>query len=312
MKKSIEQILQKLIAVKKPEPTALYNPAPIDEQKGGFQPAGEPWEWDSSNPGQYCKTCQSTNPPQFCSCIKALHGGVFHIIPEDVNNPNFYWNYDPNFVPPPGWKRAMEWPAGCPSLGQMMGPAFTNQAEWEAVRTSWITRIADALVAGFAGDYSLDRPARLFYDLCVPTHTQLDNTGQGWRDTCFSWVQSAINQCVINRRAGLPCTGQLFDQWWSTDWQGLPNFMYYAKFLMDNGCIGQVQSGSCCTFSEFGGATCAVVASASDCKGVFKAGGNCSGENPCGGLMPNPIQKNEEVKKQKQVMDMVISILKVR
>jgi len=307
MKKSIEQILQKLIAVKKPEPTALYNPAPIDEQKGG-----EPWQWDSANPGQYCKTCQSTNPPQFCSCIKALHGGVFHIIPEDVNNPNFYWNYDPNFVPPRGWKRAMEWPANCPSLSQMMGPAFTNQAEWEAVRTSWITRIADALVAGFAGDYSLDRPAGLFYSLCVPTHSWPSTAGNGWRDTCHSWVESAINQCVINRRAGLPCTGQLFDQWWSTDWQGLPNFMYYAKFLMDNGCIGQVQSGSCCTFSEFGGATCAVVASASDCKGVFKAGGNCSGDNPCGGLMPNPIQKNEEVKKQKQVMDMVMSILKVR
>jgi hypothetical protein len=102
----------------------------------------------------------------------------------------------------------------------------------------------------------------------------------------------------------------MFDGWWASDWQGLPDFMYYAKFLMDNGCIGQVQNGSCCTYSDFSPPVCAVVASASDCQGVFTPGGNCSGPNPCGGLAPNQLQQNDETKKQKEVMDMVVSLLK--
>jgi hypothetical protein len=72
------------------------------------------------------------------------------------------------------------------------------------------------------------------------------------------------------------------------------------------------QSGSCCTFPDFGAAKCSQVGSAANCQGVFTPGGNCAGENPCGGLMPNLIQQNDEMKKQKQVMDMVMSIMKVR
>jgi hypothetical protein len=102
----------------------------------------------------------------------------------------------------------------------------------------------------------------------------------------------------------------MFDQWWSSDWQGLPDVPYFAKFLMDNSCVGQVQSGSCCTYSEFSPPICAVVASAADCQGVFTAGGNCSGPNPCGGLAPNQLQQNDETKEQKEVMDMVVSLLK--
>ena len=72
------------------------------------------------------------------------------------------------------------------------------------------------------------------------------------------------------------------------------------------------QSGSCCTFPDFGGAQCEEVESAAVCQGVFTPGGNCAEENPCGGLMPNLIQQNDEMKNQKQVMDMVMSIMKVR
>ena len=105
---------------------------------------------------------------------------------------------------------------------------------------------------------------------------------------------------------------------WSTNCPGLTDadinrmveelkqlYLIKCGFLVQEG-------GSCCTFPDFGGAECREVSSAGDCEGVFTAGGNCSGDNPCGGLMPNPIQQNDEMKKQKQVMDMVMSIMKVR
>jgi len=82
-------------------------------------------------------------------------------------------------------------------------------------------------------------------------------------------------------------------------------------YLLRCGFLVQ-QGGSCCTFDDFGGAQCSEVGSAGDCQGVFTPGGNCSGSNPCGNLMPNLIQQNDEVKKQKQVMDMVMSMIKVK
>jgi hypothetical protein len=71
------------------------------------------------------------------------------------------------------------------------------------------------------------------------------------------------------------------------------------------------QTGSCCTYLDFGGAVCEVAGSAGDCLGVFTAGGNCNGENPCG-VASNPVQQSDQIKKQKEAMDMVMSILKVR
>jgi len=68
------------------------------------------------------------------------------------------------------------------------------------------------------------------------------------------------------------------------------------------------QTGSCCEFSEFGTATCSQTTSFS-CPGVFTAGGNCNGENPCG-LAQNPVQQNDQGKKQTPIMDMVVSLLK--
>jgi hypothetical protein len=105
---------------------------------------------------------------------------------------------------------------------------------------------------------------------------------------------------------------------WSTNCPGLTDadinrMVEELKQLLIAKCGFLVQEGgSCCTFSEFGTAECNQVGSVADCKGVYRQGGDCSGENPCGGLMQNPIQKNEEVKKQKQVMDMVMSMIKVK
>ena len=69
------------------------------------------------------------------------------------------------------------------------------------------------------------------------------------------------------------------------------------------------QTGSCCEFSEFGTASCTTTTSSS-CKGVFTPGGDCNGQNPCGGGAPNPVQQNDQGKKQKEAMDMVMSLLK--
>ena len=54
------------------------------------------------------------------------------------------------------------------------------------------------------------------------------------------------------------------------------------------------QTGSCCTFPDFGGAECTQTTSSS-CQGIYTAGGNCNGPNPCG-LAPNLIEINDQVK----------------
>ena len=54
------------------------------------------------------------------------------------------------------------------------------------------------------------------------------------------------------------------------------------------------QTGSCCTFPDFGGAECTQTTSSS-CQGIYTAGGNCNGPNPCG-LAPNLIDINDQVK----------------
>ena len=70
------------------------------------------------------------------------------------------------------------------------------------------------------------------------------------------------------------------------------------------------QTGSCCVFDDgFGGAQCSETTSSS-CPGIYTPGGNCNGPNPCGGLAPNQIQQNQQIKEQKQAIDMVMSILK--
>jgi len=75
--------------------------------------------------------------------------------------------------------------------------------------------------------------------------------------------------------------------------------------MKEMGCFGIPllrTNGACCTFSEFGTASCATTTSSS-CQGVFTPGRDCSGPNPCGGGAPNPVQ-------QKEAMDMVMSLLK--
>jgi hypothetical protein len=101
---------------------------------------------------------------------------------------------------------------------------------------------------------------------------------------------------------------QLWEEWFS-GFYGTMRPTLMERKILESGCNGrpaQQVRGSCCTFSEFGTASCQDVESADACTGVFTAGGSCSGANPCGGQ----IQQNDQVKKQKEVMDMVVSLLK--
>ena len=54
------------------------------------------------------------------------------------------------------------------------------------------------------------------------------------------------------------------------------------------------QTGSCCVFYDFGGAECTTTTSSS-CPGIYTAGGNCNGPNPCG-LASNLIEINDQIK----------------
>jgi hypothetical protein len=74
------------------------------------------------------------------------------------------------------------------------------------------------------------------------------------------------------------------------------------------------QAGACCSVvGDFGGFACTEVAGTANCQGTFYPGQSCQqiGGDNCG-LAPNPLQKNNQAKKQKEVMEAVMSILKVR
>ena len=71
------------------------------------------------------------------------------------------------------------------------------------------------------------------------------------------------------------------------------------------------QTGACCSLDgEFGGFRCDLTTS-TGCVGNFYSGKSCAdiGGNNCG-LAPNPIQQNDQTKKQKQAIDMLMSCLK--
>jgi hypothetical protein len=74
------------------------------------------------------------------------------------------------------------------------------------------------------------------------------------------------------------------------------------------------QAGACCSVvGDFGGFACTEVAGTANCQGTFYPGQSCQqiGGDNCG-LAPNPLQKNNQAKKQKEVMDMVMSMIKVK
>jgi hypothetical protein len=170
---------------------------------------------------------------------------------------------------------------GMPVMGGNQGPGQVTTRDpvspiWERYHPEWNSADPNTWGVVFGPRGEAERLVRYFH--CYDTRTN------PWSTNCPGLTDADINRMVEELKQLL---------------------IIKCGFLVQEG-------GSCCTFSEFGTAECNQVGSVADCKGVYQQGGDCSGDNPCGGPMPNPIQKNEEVKKQKQVMDMVMSILKVR
>lgn len=182
------------------------------------------------DPTVTCDACVDGNSSPPCNCLRAFYGGYFWIIgPPGVPG---YVNRDPNYVIPPGYRRGAEWPANCPPIAEMIAPAFTA-ASWPGLKTSYITRLADRIIAGGVGGGELQA-----------CHTEWPRVG-----TSPGGILCAlVRQCKLDRLAGNPCTGPLYDS--MTE---VPNVPSIVKYMMDNGCVGG-SLGSTCRPDGLGGA----------------------------------------------------------
>jgi hypothetical protein len=340
MKRSIEDKIRKLLAVKKPEPTALYEPAPMENEsavesitpKGGGGRGTEGCDYSSGAGDSYfyggrdpnnaattfftpydfppyadCAVCNGGAPPAFCACIAAYRNPCYNWHwstgdPPGVDHPDSTWE-------PPAYP---SYPPGCPSREELTAPGYTVE-EWvgnpETLsgqryiwgNWNWISRVQRP-------DGSFDFPNHVdgaleFVFNCGPEPVRHPDYDPLDPDSVCGYA--ADGQRIYMRDA--------YAFWFAANpsYVGrIPSLL--QRRMMEMGCYGVPfvrSTGSCCTFSEFGTASCTTTTSSS-CKGVFTPGGNCNGQNPCGGGAPNPLQQNDQGKKQKEAMDMVMSLLK--
>ena len=345
MKRSIQDQIRKLLAVKKPEPTALYEPAPMENEsavesitpKGGGNRGTEGCDYSSGagDSGLYggrdpnneatttfvaydrnayggCPVCNGGAPPAFCACIAAY------------NNPCYNWHWSKhwtdNYYPPPSNRPERTWeppaypsyPPGCPSREELTAPGYTVE-EWvgnpetlSGQRYIWGNWNWISRVQ--RPDGSFEFPNHVDPAIEFPFNCGPDPVRNPDYDPLDP---DSVCGYVDGQRIYMR---DVYAFWFSANpsYVGMiPSLLERRK--MEMGCYGVPfvrSTGSCCTFPDFGGAECRDVQSASACEGVFIAGGSCSGDNPCGGLDQNPIQQNDQAKNQKQAIDMVMSILK--
>ena len=323
MERSLESILNKLIA--KVELAPLYDPVPLEPgdsevapPKGGGGNGGRGTEacgysrvgfnhpgflWgdgpnDQRNnrgstnfPYSECSICTGSAPLAICACISAYY------------NPCYNWHWSNGHYPtaahpdstwePPAYP---SYPPGCPSAQQLSGPGYTEE-EWignpetlTGQRYRWFAWDYLTRIRHPDGSWTRGQPSPLNDSIW----------GYGSENPFDPEAYVDVPQRITMR--------QLWEQWFS-GFYGTMRPTLMERKMLESGCNGnpaQQVRGSCCTFSEFGTASCQDVESADACDGVFKAGGSCSGANPCGGQ----IQQNDQGKKQKEAMDMVMSLLK--
>jgi hypothetical protein len=312
----LEDQIRKLIAFKKPEPTALYEPTPmVDEPivdsikpKGGSGLRGAEtcsywdggsWAWPMvANP--MCKICD-TNPQPFCDCLRAYNNPCYReYIP---------WRHHPDPQPPTLPPAFPNMPEGCPSIEQMDGPGYTEE-EWVGNPETlsgeryiwnswaWLTRTADGKLGEYdfhglynwPGDPETDGGSNPNFHPLDPDSLWGTIDGRRWymRDIWAYWFG--------------PNGGATF----------YPTLR--ERRMKEMGCFGIPllrTNGACCApAGEFGGFTCSSTTS-NQCNGTFYPGRNCAdiGGDNCG-LAPNPLQQSDQTKKTKEAMDMVMSLLK--
>jgi hypothetical protein len=299
----LEDQIRKLIAFKKPEPTALYNPAPIDEPKGGVD-RGRPDNW-----------CNRPRAP--------LGGGLPANQSEGWDGGGVWYRPCIRQVGYEEWKNNQavraETIASCPMCAN----------NWDATCDFVARNKFGQWAEHFGSTCDLESHCILVYRSPDPDDFPEDGRkgysyeefwgapspriGRGiwmtWWDTMrtffgTSWWGSneTADELLRNTSGGTFFVDELrldVGGHWTGMTHGIPNPTMRKMF--EGGCW-RAAIGACCTFSEFGTASCTTTTSSS-CKGVFTPGGDCSGQNPCGGGAPNPVQ-------QKEAMDMVMAILK--
>ena len=203
------------------------------------------------DPTVTCDACVDGNNSPPCSCLRAFYG------------------------------YAAMMPQGCPSISEMEAPAFTA-ANWPGLKTSYITRLADRIIAGGVGGGE--------FQAC---HAPPPRRGT----TAETVICQLVRNCIDDRRAGNPCTGPVYD-----GITGIPNVPFVVRYMMDNGCIGATV-GSSCTPGPIGeGNICADNQptgspgwSSQNC--IQRDFANCDpGPSGPGGLAPNFITNENELK----------------
>jgi hypothetical protein len=246
-------------------------------------------------PANQCTACASSSPPSFCSCIKAWYGGAWW--ERNDNTGDIRPINSPDGTVSEGYRRFMEWPASCPSMSQMTAPAFTNQAEWNAVKKSWVRRLARAMINP---DPKVRNPALNIFEM------------RG------GILFPMVSQCMLDiQQFGGNCGDDLFI-WTDNEFQGLPTIPYWVKYLMDNGCVvGQEVPGACCSVAgDFGGFSCAEVGGSDQClNGTFHPGKTCEqiGGDNCGKSKISVIAPSKRENTQlgtASITDMIIRALK--
>jgi len=325
MKRSLESILNKLIA--KVELAPLYDPVPLEPevgpgevaQKGGGRPGergcgysvvgmGDPnYLWGGREPGSYnstvnhngtyleCPLCKGSSPPAFCACLAAY------------SNPCYNWHWSAGRPPtaahpdstwdPPAYS---SYPPGCPSQEELEGPGYTEE-EWIGNPET----LTGQRYRWFAWDYL----------------TRIRHPDGGWSPGQLSpladsiWGYGEANpfdpEAYASRIPRITMR-QLWEEFFSGGYGGYRPTLRQRKML-ESGCNGNPgeQTGACCSpDGEFGGFRCSQTYG-HECQGTFHSGKTCAdiGGDNCGSAM-NPIQQNDQVKRPKEIMDMVMSSLK--
>ena len=278
MKESLESKLNRIVARKQAAPYFLAKDVPYNY---GFPQYTDPAGSSSRDPRYFCDVCVDGNNAPPCSCLRAFYGGYFWW--NDTAHPEVpgVFSYDLNFQPPgPTWSRSDAWPQGCPPVADLMRPAFTA-AEWPAMKIAYITRLADRAIQGGVIDGSFQACNNLF----IPGASMSG-------PLCY-----LVRQCMMERRAGLPCTGPLYE-----NFTEVPANPYIVRWMVEQGCIGATV-GSSCTPGPIGeGNICADNQptgspgwSSQNC--TQRDFANCDpGPSGPGGLAPNFITNENELK----------------